>query len=206
MSYSLVIAAISLFLSAFTLWRTHLRHGQLQMTTPTLIFMSRDQPSRQPKIFVRTLLFGTGVRGWVIESLYLRVRQHDPQQVHLFDFWGYNDGKMTLGSGLFVKPEGIVCDHHFNPRNGDNFVWWGGTYEIEMYARIFGKRSPRLLKRFSFTLPNDQAVQLAQIDDAGAFLELGAEDQQYHSHIERRTGPWPASDTRQGQPGSGEPI
>jgi hypothetical protein len=74
--------------------------------------------------------------------MFLRV--HNRGGTHLFDFWGHTEGgKLTLGSGLFVGPTGIACDHHFNPHRGSGFRYVEGEYRIEIFAVLVGQLSPR---------------------------------------------------------------
>ena len=108
---------LALLVSGYALWVTQFNRGRLKMTQPTLVCLRRELPGSIPKIFLRALLFTTGTKGRVIESMFLRV--HQPSGTYTFDFWGHTEsGKLTLGSGLFVGPNGVVCDHHFNPRQG----------------------------------------------------------------------------------------
>ena len=77
-SISPVVSVIALCVSLFTAWFTILRRGTVRSTRPSFIafrydFVGKSQP--QAKIFLRTLLFSTGKRGLVIESLFLRVRE-----------------------------------------------------------------------------------------------------------------------------------
>src|SRR5579863_8239434 len=101
-SYAIVvpilIAVASFGLSLYTLWLTQ-RRGELCMTQPTLVFLGRDGPGNRPKIFLRTLLYSTGSKGWVIDGMYLRVYQRDWSYV--FDGWAYGEtDKLSPGSGL----------------------------------------------------------------------------------------------------------
>jgi hypothetical protein len=92
-------------------------------------------PQARPAVRRRT-------KGRVIQSMFLRV--HNRGGTHLFDFWGHTEGgKLTLGSGLFVGPTGIACDHHFNPHRGSGFRYVEGEYRIEIFAVLVGQLSPR---------------------------------------------------------------
>ncbi|WP_145930864.1 hypothetical protein [Acidihalobacter prosperus] len=76
------VSLIALAASLFTLWFTILRRGTVCSTYPSFIafrydFVGKNVP--QAKLFFRSLLFSTGTRGHVIESLFLRVREGSRQ-------------------------------------------------------------------------------------------------------------------------------
>ena len=61
----------------------------------------------KPKIFLRTLLYATGKRGYVIEGLYLTVTQG--KDIHTFGFWGYGErSELMVAGGLRVTEEGVA--------------------------------------------------------------------------------------------------
>jgi hypothetical protein len=182
----LALAGASFLLSLYTLWVTQLRRGRLKMTQPTLICLKRETPSGRPKIFLRTLLFTTAIKGRVIENMFLRV--HQPFGTFAFDFWGHTEaGKLTLGSGLFVGPTGIACDHHFNPHLGsENFIFCDGQYRIEVFAAIVGEKQPTKLMEVAFTVDGQQAAELIQILDLELYLFWNADTMTYDGHLDRR--------------------
>ena len=129
-----VMSVASFGLAGYALWVAQFNHGRLRMTQPTLLCLKRELTPSIPKIFLRTLLFTTGNKGTVIQSMFLRV--HHPGGTFTFDFWGHTEGgKLTLGSGLFVGPTGVACDHHFNPHSGSHdLLFVPGRYRIEVFA------------------------------------------------------------------------
>ena len=126
---TLLMSVASLLLSCYALWVAQFNRGRLKMTQPNLVCLMRDMPRGAPKIFLRTLLFTTGTKGRIVQSMFLRVHQQRGG-IYLFDFWGHTEGgKLTPGSGLSVGPTGIACDHHFNPHNGSiDFLYVDGEY------------------------------------------------------------------------------
>jgi hypothetical protein len=58
------ISVASVLLSGYAIWLVQFNHGRLKMTQPTLLCMKRELPSMRPKIFLGTLLFTTGPKGW----------------------------------------------------------------------------------------------------------------------------------------------
>jgi hypothetical protein len=72
------VSIIALLVSLFTLWFTVIRRGNVCSTHPSFIafrydFVGKEIP--QAKIFFRSLLYSTGKRGQVIESLFLRLTE-----------------------------------------------------------------------------------------------------------------------------------
>jgi hypothetical protein len=102
--------------------------------------------------------------------MYLNVRQN--YGTYIFDFWGHTEnGKLTLGSGLFVGPAGIASDHHFNPREGlENFIYGDGQYQIEVFATVVGRSKPEKLMELNFTVTGEQAAELVQMPKRELFL------------------------------------
>jgi hypothetical protein len=193
-SITTLLAVGSFLLSIYTLWATQFRRGRLQMTQPALICLRRELPSSTPKIFLRTLLFATAVKGRVVESMFLRVQQ--PLGTYVFDFWGYGESeKLTLGSGLFVGQTGVAYNHHFNPRLGlEDFLFSAGDYEIEVFATTVGKKHPEKLMRLNFTVDGQQSAEMLQIFDRELWLLWNADTRSYEGHLESRPRPASSSD------------
>jgi hypothetical protein len=191
-----LLSGASLLLSCFALWIAQFNRGRLKMTQPTLLCLKRDLPSGEPKIFLRTLLFTTGVKGRVIQSMFLRV--HHRLGTYLFDFWGHTEGgTLTLGSGLFVGPTGIARDHHFNPRRDSDFQYIDGAYRIEIFAVLVGQPQPMKLMEVIFTVEAWNAAQLTPIEgialeDIALFLVWNPDERGYDQNIEQP----PATSTR----------
>jgi len=100
---SIVISIFALAVSGATAWFTILRRGTVGSTHLSFIafrydFVDKSVP--QAKIFLRTLLFSTAKRGWVVENLFLRVSEGDRKEE--FSFWGHGDKELVRGSGMFV--------------------------------------------------------------------------------------------------------
>lgn len=79
-SISLAISVAALVVSSTVAWLTLFRRGSLYMTQPALIGFLYD--SEKPKVFMRTPLYATGKRGYVIEGLYLKIRQRQAKRAH----------------------------------------------------------------------------------------------------------------------------
>jgi hypothetical protein len=98
--FSATVSAVALVLSLFTLWFSVLRRGKVCSTHPAFIAVRYDFVGKQfpqAKIFLRSMLYSTGKRGRVIESLFLRVSEG--QRSAEFSFWGYGDAARSSLSG-----------------------------------------------------------------------------------------------------------
>lgn len=183
---TILLSGASFVLSVYTLWVAQFSRGRLRMTQPNLLCLKLELRERLPKIFLRTLLFTTGTKGRVVESVFLKV--HRGNQVHVFDFWGHTEsGKLTPGSGLFVGPAGVGCDHHFNPRKGGcKFRFEAGRYRVEVFAVVVGHSRSKKLSDLTFDVEERHAVELAQGPDTALYLLWNVDARSYEAQIDSR--------------------
>jgi hypothetical protein len=107
------ISGLALGVSGFTLWLTFLRKGRLAMTQPTTVFFGPDGPGFEgdSKVYLRTLLYSSAKRGYVLESLHLSLTRNETKQN--FNIWvcGEKDS-LDRGSGLVpvqLSARGTLC-------------------------------------------------------------------------------------------------
>jgi hypothetical protein len=184
-----VISAVALAVSLFTMWFTVLRRGTVRSTHPSFIAFRYDFVGvkvPQAKIFFRALLFSTGKRGQVVESLFLRVREGS-RQVE-FSFWGLGDKDLVRGSGLFVPETGVVTNHHFNPIDSEAmFLFSGGFYSLELVAKFVGRE--RLVSLWNVTLEVPVGVfGSATACEKAIFYSWSPDKRSYVVSIESRSG------------------
>jgi hypothetical protein len=183
------IASVSaLALSLFTLWFTVFRRGSVRSTHPSFIALRYDFVDKklpQAKIFFRSLIFSTGKRGQVVESLFLRVSEGAREAE--FSFWGHGDKDLIRGSGLFVSETGVVTNHHFNPIDSETiFMFSGGSYSLELMAKLVGKTSLVPLWKVALEMPVD--VFKPPIDrEKAVYYNWSAEKKCYGVSIENRS-------------------
>ena len=151
-----IVSVVALIVSLFTAWFTIFRRGTVCSTHPSLIAFSYDfvgMKVPQAKIFLRTLLFSTGKRGNVIESLFIRIREGSRSEE--FSCWGYGDKDLLMVSGgIFVPETGVVTNHHFNPVDSDSlFLFSKGTYSLELVAKIIGRNQFASLWTITLEMP-----------------------------------------------------
>lgn len=149
-----------------------------------MIVFAHDGSS--PKIFLRTLLYTTGMRGHIIESMYLNVRRGE-SSCNL-STWGYDNNEgLELGSGLRVGVEGATSYHHFlPPKNATEFKFLPGEYQIQIYAQPADSSSPVLLSNLTLSLTNEQSAQLINNEDMALFFQWGPASKTYIPHVESR--------------------
>lgn len=113
-----------------------------------------------------------------------------------FTVWLYGDSDRLLrGSGLFVPETGVASNHHFLlPENVDNFSFTSGTYEVEVFARVFGEKTARRLFVQRLEITVETAEQLPRY--AGVYFDWAADAAAYFPHLEHPIG----------EPGRAEPL
>lgn len=182
-----IVSVIALAASLFTLWFTILRRGTIRSTHPAFVAVRYDFVNKtvpQAKIFLRMLLFSTGKRGRVVESLFLLVS--DGQRQTEFSFWGMGEKDLVRGSGLFVSETGIATNHHFNPLEADKlFLFRPGTYSLELRAKLLGKRANTSLWKILLQIPPN-AFGDEVTPDVAVYFNWSPERGQYISSVEHR--------------------
>jgi hypothetical protein len=183
-----IVSVIALAVSLFTLWFTVLRRGNIQCTHPSFIAFRYDFVGTKvplAKIFLRALLVSTAKRGQVVESLFLRVREGSRSAE--FSFWGHGDKALVRGSGLFVPETGVVTNHHFNPLDTETlFLFSGGTYTVELFAKIIGREQLESLWRIDLEMPSGVFGKTIARENA-VFFSWSPERQRYVATVEDRS-------------------
>lgn len=132
---------------------------------------------------MRTLLFSTGKRGQVIESLFLRVREGS--RVAEFSFWGYGDKDLVRGSGLFIPESGVATNHHFSPIDHEPvFLFSPGTYTLELVAKLVGRAPLVPLCTITLEMPNSPFGSTIA-PDAAVYFNWSPEHSRYIASIEK---------------------
>lgn len=165
------------------------------MTQPTVIFFGpdggrRDGEKLRLKVFLRTLLYSTSPRGQTVESIHVNLQRAESKQN--FSIWVYGDDRLARGSGLYVGPDGVACNHHFLlPEDSADFPLLPGQYTVRVYAKRVADREPRKLAQITLAISESQSREL-ESDDAGIYFDWGPDQQAYHAHVEiRRHEPIP---------------
>lgn len=182
------ISVTALLLSLFTLWFSVLRRGDVRSTHPSFIAFKYDfvdEPVPQAKIVMRALLFSSGKRGQVVESLFLRVKEGSRQAE--FSYWGYGDKEHVRGSGLFVPENGVVTYHRFNPINASEFfLFSAGRYSLSLVAKLVGRK--RLVTLWTDYLDVPENVFDATFDqDTEIHFNWSVEKNLYLHSVKRRS-------------------
>lgn len=186
---SLVFSGTALLISALTAWATLFRRGSLAMTQPTIIFLGPDLSKHSkekplPKVYLRTLIFSTGKRGQMVESMHVKLTRNET--VQNFNIWVYGEDRLQRGSGLFVGEHGVTFNHHFlTPKDGHTFRFTAGTYKLEVYARRLRAKRDDLLWSQDLVV-SDQKSQALINNEAGIYFDWGPDSKRYLSHIEEK--------------------
>ena len=182
-----IVSLIALCISLFTAWFTILRRGTIRSTHPSFISFRYDFVGKlypRAKIFLRALLYSTGKRGLVIESLFLRVREGARSEE--FSFWGHGDKDLVRGSGLFVGENGVVTNHHFNPINSETlFQFTPGVYDLELVAKLVNRDRLVTLSKLSLNLPAG-AFDSHISPESEVHFNWSPEEKRYIASSERR--------------------
>lgn len=163
---AIATAVLALAVSIVTAWLTYFHRGSIRMTEPSMVVFAYDpagsRPGFVPKVMVRCLLFSTGERGRIIESLFARTRIAGSECT--YPVWGIDDdSKLARGGGILVPRGGIVAWHHFvasSDRPGINFT--PGEYEVQVFARVHGRSRP--VELWSRMLTVSDAVAPTSLD------------------------------------------
>jgi hypothetical protein len=155
---SILLSAAALAVSIIVAYLTLVRRGKLGMTQPVLVgFLSEEH---QPKLFLRAMLYATGKRGHIIESLYLKVERGKAAQT--FNLWMYGATKPEMiGSGLRVGDDGAAFNHYFLPPKDAPFAFLAGEYLIRVYAKILNRSAPVILSTVGLSLSEELATTFA---------------------------------------------
>jgi hypothetical protein len=151
------------------------------MTRPNIVFFGFDDvPKTTAKIFLRTLLYSTAVRGQVVEGMFIKLRHEGSEQV--FSFWGYGETKQLVpGSGLYVGQTGIAVNHHFVLSvHQPDYEFTVGDYAIEVFVRMVGKKQPIRLAVVTVSVTEEHAVVLAR--RGGVLFETNPDGRGYVGH------------------------
>jgi hypothetical protein len=190
---SYVISGAALAVSSVTAWLTFFRRGEVKMTKPTVVFFGPDgdagrEQRPRPKVFLRTLLYSTSKAGQMVESMHVSLQRGESRQN--FSIWVYGDkDNLARGSGLFVGPDGIACNHHFLlPDDAADFKFAAGEYTVRIYAKRVRDRSPRLMYEIKLSVSESDGTNLRN-GDAGLYFDWGPDQEAYHPHVDIRKQP-----------------
>lgn len=167
------------------------------MTQPTVLFFGpdgarRDDEPPRLKVHLRTLLYSTSPRGQTVESMHINLQRGESKQN--FSIWVYGDDHLARGSGIYVGPGGVACNHHFLlPADGADFKFVPGKYIVRVFAKRVLDREPRQLSEISLVISESQGRDL-EAENAGIYFDWGPDQQAYHAHVqihkEKTIPPW----------------
>lgn len=190
---SVIVSAVSLGVSATNAWLTLWRRGSIRMSQPPSVYFGPDGARElHPKVFVRCFLYSTSARSQCVESMFARVRRGDSSQT--FPVWvcGGARDDLSRGAGIAVGPEGIALHHHFLlPRDGTTYVFLAGSYVVELFAVMVGRKRPMKLREFEVQVTEAHAAELRGDARRGLYFDWSPETQRFHGHIDNARPPDP---------------
>ena len=183
---AIVIAGTALIVSFITMWVTLFRRGKLKMTQPTTVMFGPDGEHHDgdPKIYLRSLLYSTAKRGYVIENMFVRLSRGEHRQS--FPIWVLGNETLARGSGIFVGEQGVIANHHFLlPPDTDKYIFKAGEYRLEVFARIVGAGNAEKLWSSSLVISESDAVKLARPNNA-IYFDWGPDSNRYISIVKSK--------------------
>jgi hypothetical protein len=159
------------------------------LTRPSVIYFGPDGGRadgllKKPKLFLRALVYSTGKRGQIIETMFATLRRGETRQT--FNIWVYGDDQLKRGSGLFVGESGVVYDHHFLlPDDGTSFIFLAGEYQIDVYASVVGKDADLHLSSAKLMVTDAMAVHLKGLA-CGLYFDWGPDSKAYQARLDKK--------------------
>ncbi len=178
---ALTISILSLIISGLTFWLTRIWKGSLKMTRPSIICFLGQNGGDEPKIFIRTLLYGTSDQGQYIQNMFIRL--HRAKTIQNFNVWAYDDGGLVRGSGLYVSKGGISSYHHFLLPKNELWDFVSGDYTLEVFAETVDKSTKKIFEQ-KLPLTHEQSNDLKQ--GKAIYYDWTPNIEQYLSHTDNK--------------------
>lgn len=179
---ALTISILSLIISGLTFWLTRIRKGSLKMTRPSIICFLGQNGNDEPKVFMRTLLYGTSDQGQYIQNMFIRLRR--AETIQNFNIWAYGDKGIVRGSGLFVSKSGSSIYHHFLLPKNERWDFVSGDYIFEVFAETVNDSIKRIFEQ-KLSLTTEQSNDIKQ--GKAVYFDWAPNTGQYVSHSDNRT-------------------
>lgn len=150
----IVLSTAAIILSGLTLYFVNFWGGKITMVKPSQIWFGFSKPNQKgAAVFIKTLLYTSGLQGRVVESMYVTLSKGETKQS--FNIWNIGQGSnMYRPGGLRVSKSGYLGDHVFLlPKNSQEFQFTDGKYTLEIYAHVAGDNSPLKLQTVKLDIP-----------------------------------------------------
>lgn len=131
------------------------------------------------KVFLRTLLFSTSVRGQIVESMHVNVQRGETRQN--FSIWVYGERqRIACGAGRRRLQSSLLATGRWRVLRSRA---WSVCHQC--FCETRSGSQPRRLQDVRVSISEIQADQLRG-PTCGVYFDWGPDQQAYHSHIEDR--------------------
>jgi hypothetical protein len=179
---------VALLVSIGTAWFNIFHRGTIKMARPHFFALLPEDSlfGGWLKFFIRTLVFSTGKRGRVIETIYLDLK-HDGKTFPFY-YWMYGEtDNLKIGSGIFVGPEGISANFHFVPTSPLSINDLSpGKYELSIRATLLGNKRSIDLGNISFELGAEEVSIFGKNKNKAIYYVWDIKTKKYRSRIDTR--------------------
>ena len=180
-----LLSSIAILISGITLYYVNFWGGKLYMVKPSQVWFGFSKPGKKgAAIFIKSLLYTSGLQGRVIESMYVTLNKGETKQS--FNIWNIGQkANMYRPGGLRVNKGGYLGDHVFLlPKNSQEFQFSDGKYLLEIFARIAGDTAPKKLQSIKLIVPTDLSNKAS--DKRGIYFDLHSDATDYVVSIDEQ--------------------
>lgn len=113
--------------------------------------------------------------------MFIRLQRGESYQN--FNVWVYDNNGLVRGSGLFVKRDGIACNHHFLlPRDGSKYSFLSREYTLQVFVETVDKNPIKIFEQLlSITKSQEDEMSKKKI---GTYFDWAPNSQTYSSHVD----------------------
>ena len=174
----LILSSIAIILSGLTLYFVNFWGGKVHMVKPSQVWFGFSKPRKMgAAIFVKSLIYSSGIQGRVIESMYVTLERGETKQS--FNIWNIGQKtNMYRPGGLRVNKGGYLGDHVFLlPKDSSEFTFSDGKYLLEIFARLAGDKNPVKLQSIKLFVPQNLSNKAS--NTRGIYFDLHSDAKEY---------------------------
>jgi len=181
---TLVISALALGISFYSLYKIHLQRGKVISSRPTKLFLFYPQDeTERTGLQMTCFLYSTGSQGRVVEQLFVDLKAGENNRKFNVWFAGSSTSRNQIG-GLTVPKNGVSLDNLFFTSVGsEKLKYEVGKLKVNLLARIVGMKEVQVLSSTNVELTVLQVEAL----EAGKLVcfEINSTGQGYTSYTDK---------------------